>query len=177
MLLSSLEDKHPTLVLVRTAEGSIIGGYSTAAWYRSAKFFGGGEEGGGSSCVFSLHPRACVYPSTGFNENFQYLASGCTVNPNGVGLGGARVGNFALFISASLDAGHSFPSATFNNLHLHGGEASAFGVDVVEVWCPSSALGGEGEGGRCNVLQNEKFKADQVILGLAGKFQGHNERA
>ena len=87
---------------------------------------------------------------------------------------GTPLGEYSIYLIAD---GITFPSATFNNLHLHGGEGSAFGVDVVEVWCPSSALEGEGEGGRCNVLQNEKFKADQVILGLAGKFQGHNERA
>ena len=83
-----------------------MGGHGSATWYKGAKFTGM-DDGGAGCCVFSLKPRCALYPASGFNGNFQYLASGCTsgINPNGVGMGG-QVKNFALFIDSSLDFGH-----------------------------------------------------------------------
>jgi len=97
------------------------------------------------------------------------------------------VKSFAFFLDASLDEGHSYPSATFNNLELHatGKEeaAASFDLDVVEIWCPNHVLqrvAEEEEAARrrkTNVLQNEKFKADQMLLAAAGKYQAHHENA
>ena len=43
--------------------------------------------------------------------------------------------NYGLFLDQSLDVGHSYPCATFNNTQLHplaGSQGASFGVDVVE---------------------------------------------
>ena len=105
------------------------------------------------------------------------------INPNGLGFGG-QVKNFALFLDSNLDVGHSYPSATFNNLPLHHhctSEGGKFAVELVEVWAPQDVLDQEKEASEGNpskgVLHNEKFKADQMILGFAGKYQAHHEQA
>uniref|UniRef100_A0A7S2X0M2 Oxidation resistance protein 1 n=1 Tax=Chloropicon primus TaxID=1764295 RepID=A0A7S2X0M2_9CHLO len=212
-MLKQVEERQRTLILIKTKEGAVVGGLGGATWYKAAKFFGE-EDGGGGSSVFSLHPVARVYNCTGFNNNFQYLASGkeafftlcypgvsrehvltddcffrpcasgCVsgINPNGLGFGG-QVKNFALFLDSNLDVGHSYPSATFNNLPLHHctSEGGKFAVDQVEVWAPQDVLDQEKEESEGNpskgVLHNEKFKADQMILGFAGKYQAHHEQA
>ena len=75
--------------------------------------------------------------------NVLLLTGTSGINPNGVGMGG-QVKSFAFFLDASLDEGHSYPSATFNNLELHatGKEeaAASFDLDVVEIWCPNHVL-------------------------------------
>ena len=113
-----------------------------------------------------------MYKCTGYSTNFQYLASGCSsgLNPNGLGIGG-QVKHFALFLDASLDHGHSYPSATYNNTTLS--KSHNFEIDVVEVWMPKSQPLLESmdstttKGG--GVL-SEAFETDRKILQLAGVF-------
>ena len=54
-------------------------------------------------------------------------------------------------------------------------------MELVEVWAPQDVLDQEKEASEGNpskgVLHNEKFKADQMILGFAGKYQAHHEQA
>lgn len=112
------------------------------------------------------------------SQNFQYLASGCQsgINPNGLGMGG-QVKHFAFYLDSSLDFGHSFPSATFNNSTLLSDKKETdFEVDVIEVWAPSESVsdGSGGEGRKKGVLKNEKFNTDKKILQFAGMF---NENA
>ena len=163
MIGKVLEKKGCILLVQSRHPVAVFGAYSASAWYKSAQFYG--DEDGHGCSVFSLSPAARYFSTTGFNQNFQYLGSGCTsgINPNGLGLGG-QVKNFALFLDESLDFGHSYPSATFNNLQLHHGDSPTFEIETIEVWCPTKeALVEEGEAKK-GILQNEKFKADKHIL-------------
>jgi hypothetical protein len=45
--------------------------------------------------VFSLEPRAMLYPASGINDNLQWCGVGYSELPNGVGFGGQKVGNGA----------------------------------------------------------------------------------
>ncbi|OMH82199.1 TLD domain-containing protein 1 [Zancudomyces culisetae] len=54
------------------------------------------------------------FRGSGINSNFQYYNYGTETLPNGVGFGG-QLEYFGFWISASLNEGHSYPSATYSN--------------------------------------------------------------
>ena len=82
----------------------------------------------------SLRPKAQVFKPTGANTNCCWFAEGFESVPNGIAFGG-QVGHFGLFVSDTMDSGHSRMSATFNNAQLLGeGLAGTFNVGVVETW-------------------------------------------
>jgi hypothetical protein len=167
--MSEIVERSQTLVLCKASNGCVFGCFAPCEWHKSAQFYGK-ELGGHGSYVFSLKPSARIYKCSGWNTNFQYLASGCQsgINPNGLGMGG-QVKHFAFYLDSSLDFGHSFPSATFNNSTLLSDpKATNFDVDVIEVWAPSqSVMGDEGKKAK-GVLNNEKFNTDRKILQFAG---------
>jgi hypothetical protein len=118
------------MALVRAVGGAIAGGVTDQPLAKRAAFFGGYQ-----TRLFSLHPRAEVYKPTGSNTNCAWFAEGYESVPNGLAFGG-QVGHFGLFVSESLDTGHSRMSATFNNPPLMGTDdlGGAFTVDAVELW-------------------------------------------
>ena len=119
------------MTLVRAVDGgAIAGGITDQPLAKRAAFFGGYQ-----TRLFSLHPKAEVYKPTGSNTNCCWFAEGFESVPNGIGFGG-QVGHFGLFMSESLDTGHSRMSATFSNPPLMGTVdlGGAFTVDAVELW-------------------------------------------
>ena len=93
-------------------------------------------------------PPTCtfqIFRATGINDKFQWCGIGFSQLPNGLGFGGAQgagnMGQFALYVDASLDGGMSRPIATFGNDPL-GAEQ----VFQVGAWCL-------GTGWVCKVFQ------------------------
>lgn len=78
-LLGRILDQGPSVLIVEDADGCIFGGYATAAWALGAKFVG--DE---TAFTFTLRPRMRVFPTTGFNRNFQYLNLHQQTMPNGL---------------------------------------------------------------------------------------------
>lgn len=118
------------MVLVKADGGALAGGITDQPLAKRAAFFGGYQ-----TRLFALHPRAEVYKPTGSNTNCCWFAESFESVPNGLGFGG-QVGHFGLYVSESLDTGHSRMSATFNNPPLMGTAdlGGAFTVDTVELW-------------------------------------------
>ena len=129
-LSSRCSNRGATLVLVRDSAGCVAAGAADAPLAKRAAFFGGYQ-----SALFSLLPAARAYKPTGANSNCVWYAEGFESVPNGIGFGG-QVGHFGLFVSDSMETGHSRMSATFNNQPLMGGTdaGGAFVVDALEVW-------------------------------------------
>ena len=84
--------------------------------------------------------------------------------------------HFAFFVDASLDSGHSYPSATFNNASLLPDLSSKmdFGIDAVEVWCPTSSSSDKEK--KKGVLSNDQYNTEKQLLQFAGVYKGHHEQ-
>lgn len=67
------------MLVVEDNFGHIFGGFAPANWELSPKFYGDD-----SSFVFTLAPKMRVWPSTGYNQHFQYLNLHQTTLPNGL---------------------------------------------------------------------------------------------
>ena len=54
--------------------------------------------------LFNLRPRAYVYETTSYNQNYQYMNVKAKTMPNGIGLGG-QLDFFGLWIDAEYGKG------------------------------------------------------------------------
>lgn len=123
-LSKSIQYEGPTLIIVQTANESIIGAFASTSWAETE----GGWVGNGDSFVFSLNPKMAVFYATGKNENFMYLDQG----NHGLGMGG-QVGRFGFNIKPDMETlEYHEETETFDLPALPGG--SSFEIDHIEVW-------------------------------------------
>ncbi|KAI5071062.1 hypothetical protein GOP47_0013313 [Adiantum capillus-veneris] len=158
----------PSVLLIKDEDGNMFGGYASQSWERHHDFFGD------LKCfLFSLQPRSAIYRATGANNNMLWCAVNYTSEsiPNGIGFGGQK-NHFGIFLPASLDRGHAFPSVTFGNPCLSN--KSTFNIDIIECWgvvldteesTKASASGG-------TIL--ERFKEDRNMLNMVGIASASN---
>lgn len=130
--LNNTKNVGPTLVLIQTKIGYVLGGLTSLSLKSGSDFFGdeksfvfslgklfGAEESSAddaSSFDFGVHRP------TGVNSHFCYCAQGFTSErfPNGVGFGG-QIGHFSLFLSSDFERGHArHTAATFGGVRLIG---------------------------------------------------------
>lgn len=136
----------PTVVLVRTAHGDVLGCFSDTEWRPSGRFFGGGR------CrVFSVAADGAVsvYSTTHVASNYLYFhlpsskAQLAGTVPDGIGAGG-QLGAFRLHVDADFRRGEA---SVFDSTYANGqlapraaaldplnADVVQFDVTAVEVW-------------------------------------------
>ncbi|KAJ8899127.1 hypothetical protein K2173_010592 [Erythroxylum novogranatense] len=162
-----------TVLIVKDREGHIYGGYASQPWERHGDFYGDMK-----SFLFQLYPKASIFKPTGANHNIQW----CAVNfsseniPNGIGFGG-RASHLGLFLSASLDVGHTFSCTTFGSPCLS--KTNHIYPEVIECWGivqngahhqKQDAVSASAAG---SVLQ--RFKEDRHMLNMVGLAANSSE--
>ncbi|KAL6145504.1 hypothetical protein ACLB2K_056190 [Fragaria x ananassa] len=157
-----LNDKGPTVFIIKDKDGYVYGGYASQPWERHGDFYGDLK-----SFLFQLYPKASIFRPTGANTNIQW----CAVNfgsesiPNGIGFGG-KVNHFGLFLSANFDQGHTFECTTFGSPCLS--KTSRICPEVIECWgvVRKSADEQKQDDAKGTVL--ERFKEDRHMLNMVG---------
>lgn len=79
LILGRIVNQGPSVLIVEDSSGYIFGGFAPANWELCPKFYGDN-----SSFLFTLAPRMRVFPSTGYNQHFQYLNLHQQTLPNGL---------------------------------------------------------------------------------------------
>ncbi|PQM36084.1 TLD domain-containing protein 1 isoform X2 [Prunus yedoensis var. nudiflora] len=156
------KDKGQTVLIIKDKEGYVYGGYASQPWERHGDFYGDLK-----SFLFQLYPTASIFRPTGANTNLQW----CAVNfssasiPNGIGFGG-KVNHLGLFLSATLDQGHTFSCTTFGSPCLS--KTNQIYPEVIEGWGVVTKVPDERkhDGGKGTVL--ERFKEDRHMLNMVG---------
>nr|GLL24684.1 TLD domain-containing protein 1 [Ipomoea trifida] len=157
-----LNDKGPSVLIIKDKEGYIYGGYASQPWERHAEFYGDMK-----SFIFQLYPKASIFRPTGANHNIQW----CAVNfssesiPNGIGFGG-RVNHFGLFIPANFDQGHTFPCTTFGSPCLSA--SNVIYPEAIECWGVVIKKAQEETQDRVKGTILERFKEDRHMLNMVG---------
>jgi hypothetical protein len=98
-------DNQPTLIVVKTMDGDVFGGYASGGvWEKKYKYFGDGE-----SFIFSFYKEFKVYRWTKSNNYIMYASH------EGIAMGGGDEEGFgyAFYIDADLRYGSSRPCKTF----------------------------------------------------------------
>ncbi len=95
-LVSRIELKGPTIVLIKDGSGNMFGAFTSTSWADSE----GGWIGNGDTFVFSIKPKMAIFHATGKDDNIMFMSK----SGEGLGLGG-KAGRFGLGIDASLEKG------------------------------------------------------------------------
>ncbi|KAG5899547.1 hypothetical protein JTB14_008233 [Gonioctena quinquepunctata] len=161
-LIGRIVNQGPSVLILEDKNGYMFGSFAPANWDLSPKFFGDD-----SSFLFTLAPRMRVYPSTGYNQHFQYLNSNQQTMPNGLGMGGQH-GYWGLWIDSEYGNGHTSQTCTTYTGYQQMSHLKEFTFRHLEVWSlDQPPLTAQEKGERVGILDgNLESKA---ILEMAGK--------
>lgn len=121
-------NQGPSVLVLEDRNGYVFGGFAPANWALGPNFFGD------DSCfLFTLSPRMRVYPSTGYNQHFQYLNLHQQTMPNGLAMGGQHQ-YCGLWIDAEYGKGHSSESCTTFVSYQQMSHTKEFHFRHMEVW-------------------------------------------
>ncbi|KAL1501204.1 hypothetical protein ABEB36_006576 [Hypothenemus hampei] len=166
-LIGRIVNQGPSVLVLEDRSGYIFGGFAPANWALGPNFFGD------DSCfLFTLAPRMRVFPSTGYNQHFQYLNLHQQTMPNGMAIGGQHQ-YCGLWVDAEYGIGHSSESCTTFSGYQQLSHTKEFHFRHMEVWGlgqppPTPQEKGErvtGKGG--SVLDNNA--ESKAMLKMAGK--------
>ena len=137
----------PTLMVVKTESGAVVGAFTTTPWKESMNYHGS------SDCfLFQLHPNFQMCWPSGREENFMYMHSSelkCPLSPpfdglpHGIGFGGSLLSKPRFFVPDSLE--HC--SVQYLDKSYEPGELlpveslDTFEISVLEVWGVDSMQG------------------------------------
>mmetsp|Transcript_27565 Transcript_27565/g.58248 ORF Transcript_27565/g.58248 Transcript_27565/m.58248 type:complete len:485 (+) Transcript_27565:97-1551(+) len=112
----------PTVIVIETEQGHILGGFFTTTWKKAASY------GDSNAFLFQLSPTLTVFNPTGDDTNFIHLQ-------DGLGFGGTK-DMPRLFIPASMEACNAgVMDKTFRTGNLLPEEAlEKFNIKSLEVW-------------------------------------------
>jgi len=126
-MMGSILDKGATVMLIKEEGGHVFGAFADESWTVGPKFHGSAK-----CFTFHVHPRYAVYPTTGFNSNYQYLNVQQQTFPNGLGIGG-KVDYFGIWLDSEFGKGFCSPSCTtFDSPQLS--KEKEFKIHTLEVW-------------------------------------------
>ncbi|XP_071490061.1 MTOR-associated protein MEAK7-like [Diadema antillarum] len=166
-LLSHIQGKGPSIILIRDTEGRTFGGFASESWRLGPNFVGD------THCfLFTLTPDLGIYETTGHNDHYMYLNIDQQTMPNGLGMGG-QFEYFGLWLDQDFGKGHSRARptcTTYESPRLSGSED--FVIDCLEAWAvgpvpKKKAEDDEEEGGPKSIL--DKDPEAKALLDLVGK--------
>ncbi|PKC60178.1 TLD-domain-containing protein [Rhizophagus irregularis] len=117
------------MVIVGDKDGNIFGGFAYEDWELKPNWYGNEKN-----FLFSIRPKLRIFPSTGYNDHYQYLNYGTKTLPNGLGMGG-QFDFCGLWINSDIINGNSMAtplSSTYSSPQLS--KKQEFKVDEIEVW-------------------------------------------
>nr|CAI5860403.1 unnamed protein product [Callosobruchus analis] len=165
-LIGRIVNQGPSVIVLEDSHGYIFGGFAPANWELTPKFYGDD-----SSFLFTLVPKMRVFPSTGYNQHFQYLNLHQQTLPNGLAMGGQH-GYWGLWLDSEYGKGMASPTCTTFSGYCQMSHSKEFTFRHLEVWGlgqppPTPQEKGErGPGGGSVLDGNVESKA---MLKMAGK--------
>jgi hypothetical protein len=170
----------PTVWLLKTAAGDVLGAFSNVEWRSGPKYFGSGQTE-----LFVVAPEkdgvVTKYTQTGVSHNYLYFhipnskATAKGLIPDGVGIGGQLEG-FRVFVDADFKRGEAASyDSTFNNGLLvplaakedPNGNSDLVGFEVGEI--EVFGLGGQ-------KALDEKLAREQIEIKEAMKRRQVNKK-
>lgn len=127
-LIGRIANQGPCVIVIEDSSGYTFGGFAPSNWELGPNFFGD------DSCfLFSLAPKMRVYPSTGYNQHFQYLNLHQQTMPNGLGMGGQH-GYCGLWLDDDYGSGHTSETCTTFKGYSQMSQEKVFKYRHLEVW-------------------------------------------
>lgn len=168
-LIGRIVNQGPSILIIEDKNGYVFGGFAPVNWSLGPKFFGDD-----SSFLFTLAPRMRVFPSTGYNQHFQYLNLHQQTLPNGLGMGGQH-GYCGFWLDEEYGKGHTSESCTTYTQYFQMSHTKEFEYRHLEVWGLGTApLTPQERGERVGMSILDGNQDSKAMLKLAG-HQMHSE--
>lgn len=162
-LLGRIMDQGPTVIIVEDSNGYIFGGFAPTTWALGPNFIGTEQ-----SFLYTLRPKMRCFPTTGYNDHYQYLNLHQSTMPNGLGMGG-QFGYWGLWLDCEYGKGECSESCTTFKNYFQLSVNKTFTFRNIEVWAVGEKpVKEDGEVGKTILDGHTEEKA---ILELAGRKQ------
>uniref|UniRef100_T1HT77 MTOR-associated protein MEAK7 n=1 Tax=Rhodnius prolixus TaxID=13249 RepID=T1HT77_RHOPR len=160
--LKAITAQGPTLIVIRDTNGYLFGAFASESWNVNPNFYGNDD-----SFLFTLQPNMNTFESSGFNKNYQYINTGQSTLPNGLGMGGVH-NYWGLFLNANFGSGLVSESCTTYKNYTRLAHDKEFTLDKLQVWAVGAPDPTPEElGERTSILDKDPSAA--AILELAGR--------
>ncbi|XP_063977467.1 MTOR-associated protein MEAK7 [Diachasmimorpha longicaudata] len=161
-MLGRIQMQGSTIIIIQDTDDHVFGAFAIDSWSLSPNFVGN------QSCfLFKLDPQILTFPSSGYNNHYQYLNQHQQTMPNGLLIGG-QLNYPGLWLDCEYGTGKSSPSCTtfLNYVQLSGKEN--FTIKHLEVWGVGPLPEVE-EGTRDSRSVLDRDVTSRVMLELSGK--------
>lgn len=78
-MMGRIMDQGPSVIIIEDTNGAVFGGFAANSWTLCPKFVGND-----SAFLFTLRPKMRCFPSTEYNDHYQYLNLHQQTMPNGL---------------------------------------------------------------------------------------------
>eukprot|EP01080_Neovahlkampfia_damariscottae_P009673 gene9673-1879_t len=140
------KDHHETILVIKTDEGEVFGGFAPETWKLQQKYYGDGQ-----CFLFELKPEFKKYSWSKKNTFFQFSKNEC------LAFGGG--GNFGLWIDNEFSFGSSHRCKTFDNEQLSK-EDEDFMIYAVELYAFTTEEKSTVE--EVNIKEHEKKQTEAI---------------
>lgn len=77
--MGRIMDQGPSVIIIEDTNGAVFGGFAANTWTLGPKFVGND-----AAFLFTLRPKMRCFPTTGYNDHYQYLNLHQQTMPNGL---------------------------------------------------------------------------------------------
>ncbi|KAL9928564.1 MTOR-associated protein MEAK7 [Glossina fuscipes fuscipes] len=127
-MLGKILNRGPTMVVVEDEDNYLFAGFAPQSWSKGLNF--GGDD---TSMLLTLRPEMRSFPSTKYNDHFQYLHINQQTLPNGLGMGG-QFNYWGLWLDSEYGKGQSSETCTTFRDYVQLSKQKEFRIKNVEVW-------------------------------------------
>ncbi|XP_063833915.1 uncharacterized protein LOC135083080 [Ostrinia nubilalis] len=124
-----IQDQGASVLILEDNSGHIFGGYAPVSWSIGPNFTGDED-----SFLFALAPKMRAYPSTGYNDHYQYLNHHTKTLPNGLIMGGQFEFGGIWIDADPFGAGASAESCSTYRGYKRLSKEPTFRIRSLEVW-------------------------------------------
>uniref|UniRef100_A0A023FB64 MTOR-associated protein MEAK7 n=1 Tax=Triatoma infestans TaxID=30076 RepID=A0A023FB64_TRIIF len=161
--LKAIIAQGPTLIVIQDTNKYVFGAFASQSWNVNPNFYGNED-----SFLFTLQPKMNNFESSGYNKNYQYINTGQSTLPNGLGMGGVH-NYWGLFLNASFGSGLVSESCTTFKNYKRLAYDKEFTIDKLQVWGVGVPDPTPEELGERTTSVLDKDPAAVAILELAGR--------
>lgn len=127
-MLGRITMQGSTIMILQDTDNHVFGGFASDSWAIGPNFIGNQ-----SSFLFKLEPDILTFPSTGYNNHYQYLNMHQQTMPNGLLMGG-QLNYPGLWLDCEYGTGKSSLSCTTFQNYIQLSSKENFKIKHCEVW-------------------------------------------
>lgn len=161
-MLGRITMQGATIIILQDADDHVFGGFASDSWRLGPNFIGNH-----TSFLFKLDPDILTFPSTGYNNHYQYLNLHQQTMPNGLLMGG-QLNYPGLWLDCEYGTGKSSLSCTTFHSYVQLSGKENFKIKHCEVWGVGPIPEVEDErGDSTSVLDQDP--TSKVLLQMSGR--------